>query len=85
MRTPAYFRCVPLACLVPGLAMADIVTDGSVGPAQALPGPAYTIGAHLGTQAGSNLFHSFSSFNLASGGAVVHQSGRCDVRGQRHA
>ncbi|HYZ31313.1 MAG TPA: filamentous hemagglutinin N-terminal domain-containing protein, partial [Crenalkalicoccus sp.] len=44
-----------------------IATDGSLGPAQALSGPAYAIGAGLGRQVGGNLFHSFARFGLATG------------------
>jgi filamentous hemagglutinin family protein len=44
---------------------AQIATDGSLGPpAQNLQGPNYEIGADLGEQRGSNLFHSFQEFNL---------------------
>ncbi len=47
---------------------AQIVTDGTVGSATAGPvpqvGPAYTIDANLGLQSGTNLFHSFSQFNI---------------------
>ena len=48
-------------------AAAQIATDGSVGPAQGLSGPAFAIGSALGTLSGNNLFHSFSTFNLATG------------------
>ena len=48
-------------------AAAQIVTDGSVGAAQSLSGPAFSIGSALGTLSGNNLFHSFSTFNLATG------------------
>jgi filamentous hemagglutinin family protein len=45
---------------------AEVVTDGSLGPAQNLQGPDYQIGADLGEQHGPNLFHSFQKFNLES-------------------
>jgi filamentous hemagglutinin family protein len=48
-------------------ASAQIATDGSVGPAQSLSGPAFSIGSALGTLSGNNLFHSFSTFNLSAG------------------
>lgn len=67
MRPTALIHALRWSCFLPGLAFADIVTDGSVGPVQALTGPAYTIGADLGTQAGQNLFHSFSHFSLTEG------------------
>jgi filamentous hemagglutinin family protein len=43
-----------------------VVLDGSLGTSGALPGPNYTITANMGRQVGSNLFQSFSSFNLTS-------------------
>ena len=47
-----------------GGARAEVVTDGSVGPALELSGPEFHIGAELGRQAGANLFHSFTAFSL---------------------
>jgi filamentous hemagglutinin family protein len=43
-----------------------VVLDGSFGAAGALPGPNYIITSGMGRQVGSNLFQSFSSFNLTS-------------------
>ena len=43
---------------------AEITLDGTLGSRIALEGPDYTIGAKLGQQHGSNLFHSFEKFNL---------------------
>lgn len=51
-------------------ASAEVVMDGTVGPAGALPGPFYDIGADLGRRAGGNLFHSFSRFSLSSAEAA---------------
>jgi len=48
-------------------AHAEIITDGSVGAGTVLSGPNFSINADLGTQTGTNLFHSFSQFNLANG------------------
>jgi len=45
---------------------AQITTDSSLGRTLDLPGPDYQIGADLGQQYGSNLFHSFQNFNLQS-------------------
>jgi filamentous hemagglutinin family protein len=45
----------------------DITVDGRFSPAQTLVGPNYAIGANLGKQVGSNLFHSFGQFGLATG------------------
>ncbi|NNM81707.1 MAG: filamentous hemagglutinin N-terminal domain-containing protein, partial [Burkholderiales bacterium] len=53
--------------LIPCMAQAGIATDGTVGPAATLSGPNYSIPASLGTQVGSNLFHSFATFNIATG------------------
>jgi filamentous hemagglutinin family protein len=47
--------------------IAQVVTDGTTGPGQALSGPDYAIDADLGTQAGSNLFHSFEEFSIRTG------------------
>src|SRR5688500_15967761 len=49
------------------LALAQIATDGSVGPARTLSGSIVDIGADLGRQSGGNLFHSFSRFNVGAG------------------
>lgn len=46
---------------------AQVVTDGTLGPAQNLTGPDFSIGANLGTRAGDNLFHSFGTFNVNTG------------------
>ena len=57
--------CV-LAALVPRVGSAQHITiDGRLSPAQTLVGPNYTIGANLGKQVGSNLFHSFGQFSLS--------------------
>lgn len=49
-------------------ALAQIRTDASLGQsAQTLQGPSYLITQQLGKLAGSNLFHSFQTFNLATG------------------
>lgn len=58
-----------LACIASGgQTHAQIRTDGSVGPAaQSLAGPSYQIPQTLGKLAGSNLFHSFQTFNIGSG------------------
>jgi len=52
-------------------ARAQIVTDGTVGPAVSLQGPDYRIGHDLGSRAGSNLFHSFRRFGIARGESAV--------------
>jgi filamentous hemagglutinin family protein len=45
---------------------AEIITDGSLGAAATLQGPNYVINASLGSQYDTNLFHSFSFFNLTA-------------------
>ncbi|MEE9412395.1 MAG: filamentous hemagglutinin N-terminal domain-containing protein, partial [Methylococcales bacterium] len=45
----------------------EVTLDGTVGPSGALGGPNYQITENLGRRAGSNLFHSFGSFNLNRG------------------
>jgi filamentous hemagglutinin family protein len=57
-----FFPVLFLTTLIP--THAQIVLDGSLGPADTLIGPDYQIGAELGQQRGGNLFHSFSEFNL---------------------
>src|SRR5215470_9211895 len=58
--------CV-LVALAPRSASAQHITiDGRLSPAQTLVGPNYTIGANLGKQIGSNLFHSFGQFSLSN-------------------
>ncbi len=49
--------------------LADISTDGSVGPAQNLTAinGQFTIGQELGSLKGSNLFHSFQKFSINNG------------------
>jgi len=62
-----------LTALAPRAASAQHITiDGRFSPAQTLVGPNYTIGANLGKQVGSNLFHSFGQFSLAN--TPVHES-----------
>jgi filamentous hemagglutinin family protein len=46
---------------------AEVVLDGTLGPAQTLSGPDFEITAGLGQQVGGNLFHSFDAFNLNKG------------------
>ena len=46
---------------------AQIITDGSLGPAVELTGENVNIGEELGKRAGNNLFHSFQDFNINIG------------------
>ncbi len=50
-----------------GVARAQIITDGSVGPVVSLTGQQVEIGGELGAVRGTNLFHSFEEFNIATG------------------
>lgn len=45
---------------------AEVITDGSLGARLDLAGPNFQVKAALGQQRGSNLFHSFQTFNLQS-------------------
>ncbi|HEY0835648.1 MAG TPA: filamentous hemagglutinin N-terminal domain-containing protein, partial [Azospirillum sp.] len=54
-----------------GAASAQIATDGTVGPARTLAGPHAVIGAELGTVKGGNLFHSFATFGVPTGGSAT--------------
>jgi filamentous hemagglutinin family protein len=56
-----------LASGVPRAVSAQHITiDGRLSQPQTLVGPNYTIGANLGKQVGSNLFHSFGQFSLSN-------------------
>src|SRR5258705_5667090 len=59
-------RLLPLFILS-AHALAQVKTDGTVGPRSALAGPNFNIAPSLGTSVGSNLFHSFETFNIARG------------------
>ena len=66
------FGALVLAMLVAvsaqsGAAVADIVRDGTVGPAGALTGPNFTIPESDGSLVGNNLFHSFTTFDINTG------------------
>src|SRR4051794_30435412 len=65
-------RCISSALALFALASgagAGVVRDGTVGPGGAITpvGGDYAILPGFGTQMGSNLFHSFSQFNLIMG------------------
>lgn len=60
-----------LAGLAGPPAQAQIATDGTLGAATALVGPNFAIPASLGRQAGANLFHSFSTFGVPTGGSAT--------------
>ena len=56
---------VCLLVVLAGLCPAQVITDGTVGPALALGGPQFQIPHTLGMMSGPNLFHSFQTFNLS--------------------
>ena len=59
---------MPLAIVLPLAAMAQIITDTSLGKAAlSLKGPAFQIPETLGKLSGNNLFHSFQTFSIRSG------------------
>ena len=72
-------RWIGAALLTAGALRAEVITDGSLGAAGSLPGPAFQIPAGLGKKAGANLFHSFSKLNLGSGESATF-SGPADVQ-----
>ena len=75
-RTPSLGRLIAMilgSCgAVP--AIAQIVTDGTMGPGSTLTGPDFIIGEALGTRFGANLFHSFSDFNVLQGESATFTS-----------
>ena len=72
-------RVLPLLFLFPlSLAYAQIQTDGSMGSAQSLTGPDFVISEALGQRSGSNLFHSFSEFNVHKGESATF-TGASDI------
>ncbi|MFA7061025.1 MAG: filamentous hemagglutinin N-terminal domain-containing protein [Pedobacter sp.] len=48
-------------------AQAQVITDGTLGAIKTLQGPNYSIPGTIGQIAGTNLFHSFSQFNINNG------------------
>ena len=58
---------VALLTVVSAHTPAEVVTDGTLGVGRSLSGPDFAVTADLGQQRGSNLFHSFSFFNINIG------------------
>jgi filamentous hemagglutinin family protein len=71
LRRTAIWLAVSTALAASAAANAQIRTDGTLGPAQALAGPNFAIPASLGQQAGANLFHSFAQFGIPTGGSAT--------------
>src|SRR5678815_3899735 len=72
-------RTIAVLMLLAHPLFGGVVLDGSFGTRGPLPGPNYMISANYGRQIGTNLFQSFSQFNLNSsqsatftGSANVH-------------
>ncbi len=59
----------PLA--LPTISLAQITVDGSLGPTSDLTGPDYVIPAEVGRTEGQNLFHSFETFHVPTGGSAT--------------
>jgi large exoprotein involved in heme utilization and adhesion len=60
-------------------AIAEVVTDGTVGRPVQLEGPDFQVGAELGRRAGGNLFHSFERFSIGRDERATF-SGPDDIR-----
>ncbi|MCP4111515.1 MAG: CHAT domain-containing protein [Desulfobacteraceae bacterium] len=61
------------------LVHAQVILDGTMGISGKLQGPDYDIKTEYGKQAGTNLFHSFSEFNIDTGESATF-SGPASVR-----
>ncbi|CAN5473619.1 hypothetical protein BH09PLA1_BH09PLA1_05750 [soil metagenome] len=55
-------------------ARGQVIHDGSLGAGGTVPGPNYSINAARGMLVGSNLFHSFSRFDVGAGEVATFQS-----------
>ncbi|MGB1109063.1 MAG: CHAT domain-containing protein [Gammaproteobacteria bacterium] len=65
---PDLFKLLVFAVLGASLgAQAQVETDGSLGAATSLAGPAFAIPQSLGQTQGNNLFHSFRQLDLSAG------------------
>lgn len=71
VRLSAAASALALVALSAGGAAAQVATDGTMGAATTLSGPNYAITPGLGTQRGANLFHSFSTFSVPTGGSAT--------------
>ena len=69
--TPIVFKAVGIGILILACfalaARGEVVLDGTVGPKGSVSGPNYVITNKMGSQVGSNLFHSFETFNINTG------------------
>lgn len=62
---------VILALLIPVDNLAEVILDGTLGPARELTGPEFHISPDLGQQRGQQLFHSFNIFTLKEGEQAI--------------
>lgn len=66
MVTARYLSTLVLCSATLGICSAEVILDGTMGRAGELRGPDFQITEDLGQLHGSNLFHSFSEFNLSN-------------------
>lgn len=78
-RTYIYLLVVLVGVFVSTAVWAEVTLDGTMGTSGALAGPQYQIPAAVGQQQGSNLFHSFSTFNI-NAEELARFSGPADVQ-----
>lgn len=66
-KTPKIWGAVSVAVVLffPATIVAQVVTDGSLGPVVTLDGADIEVGQGLGARVGENLFHSFDRFSIA--------------------
>lgn len=62
---------------MPLAAVAQVVTDGTLGPAQTVPGPDRQIPQSLGPTVGRNLFHRFRRLDVPAGESATFQGPAC--------
>lgn len=72
-RTCLCLLIVAILTLTPVILSAQIVRDGTVGPGVGTQptGPDFVIPETMGATSGTNLFHSFSDFNIATNGSAT--------------
>src|SRR5258705_311811 len=70
MKRATAFFFVSMLCLP---VCAQVVLDGTLGPSGPLSGPNLIVPAASGRTVGTNLFHSFSRFDINSGESVTFQ------------
>jgi filamentous hemagglutinin family protein len=70
-RGSARLDALAAAALIPGAALADVATDGTLGRKVRLTGRQVEVGADLGRVRGGNLFHSFGRFDVPGEGRVT--------------